>query len=142
LAVLSFLPGDDPIFCLNKAMAFISTVMDYSPTSAGETGLEFCWYGSKSNATSLVINRNGGNNESVQARVVRCYNCQGERYMARQCTQLKRLRNSTWFKEKILLVQAHEVGHVLDEEQLAFLADPGVTKRQDTQTTIIDNVAF
>ncbi|GJW23230.1 hypothetical protein Tco_0033852 [Tanacetum coccineum] len=38
--------------------------------------------------------------------------------MARQCTQPKRQRNSTWFKEKILLVQAHEAGRVLDEEQL------------------------
>ncbi|GKE03978.1 hypothetical protein Tco_1395996, partial [Tanacetum coccineum] len=31
-----------------------------------------------------------------------------------------------WFKEKMLLVQAQESGQVLDEDQLAFLADPGV----------------
>ncbi|GJS30694.1 hypothetical protein Tco_0491314 [Tanacetum coccineum] len=31
---------------------------------------------------------------------------------------------------------------VLDEEQLAFLADPGVVESQDTQTTIIHNAAF
>ncbi|GJW88201.1 hypothetical protein Tco_0163541 [Tanacetum coccineum] len=33
--------------------------------------------------------------------------------MARQCTQPKRPRNSTWFKEKLLLVQAQESGQVL-----------------------------
>ncbi|GJW81164.1 hypothetical protein Tco_0145139 [Tanacetum coccineum] len=43
--------------------------------------------------------------------------------MARQCTQPKRLRNSTWFIEKMLLVQSVESGQELDEEQLAFLAD-------------------
>nr|GEV38892.1 hypothetical protein [Tanacetum cinerariifolium] len=50
----------------------------------------------------------------------------GEGHMERQCTQPKRPRNSTWFKEKTLLVQAQELGQELDEEQLAFLADPGV----------------
>ncbi|GJT02316.1 hypothetical protein Tco_0823485 [Tanacetum coccineum] len=33
-------------------------------------------------------------------------------------------------------------GKVLDEEQLAFLADPRVAERQDTQTTITHNDAF
>nr|GFA06475.1 hypothetical protein [Tanacetum cinerariifolium] len=50
--------------------------------------------------------------------------------------------NSVWFKEKILLVQAQEAGQLLDEERLAFLADPGVAKTQDTQPTIIHNADF
>nr|GEY85899.1 retrovirus-related Pol polyprotein from transposon TNT 1-94 [Tanacetum cinerariifolium] len=54
----------------------------------------------------------------------------GEGHMVRQCTQPKRLRNSAWFKEKMLLVQAQESGQVLDEEQLAFLADLGVADGQ------------
>ncbi|GJX36074.1 hypothetical protein Tco_0247631 [Tanacetum coccineum] len=44
--------------------------------------------------------------------------------MARQCTQPKRPRNVAWFKEKLLLAEAQEVSQILDEEQLAFLADP------------------
>ncbi|GJV80091.1 hypothetical protein Tco_1515961 [Tanacetum coccineum] len=44
--------------------------------------------------------------------------------------------------EKILLVQAHEAGQVLDEEELAFLADSGVVESQDTQTIITHNAAF
>ncbi|GKC25463.1 hypothetical protein Tco_1027613 [Tanacetum coccineum] len=43
--------------------------------------------------------------------------------MARQYTQLKRPRNAEWFKVKAMLAEAHELGQILDEEQLAFLAD-------------------
>nr|GEU40370.1 hypothetical protein [Tanacetum cinerariifolium] len=67
---------------------------------------------------------------------------QDEGHIARQCTQPKRLRNSVWFKVKMLRVQAHEFGQELDEEQLAFLADPGLADGQATQTTISHNVAF
>ncbi|GJZ96835.1 hypothetical protein Tco_0669169 [Tanacetum coccineum] len=50
--------------------------------------------------------------------------------MARQCTQPKRPRNATWFKDKEMLAKAQEAGQNLDEEQLAFLADPGVPDGQ------------
>ncbi|GKB25840.1 uncharacterized mitochondrial protein-like protein [Tanacetum coccineum] len=74
LAILVFSPGDDPIACLNKAMAFLKVVASSRYNS---------------NATS-----SGGNNASRQARVIKCYNYQGEGHMARQCTQPKRLRNA------------------------------------------------
>ncbi|GJT95597.1 putative retrotransposon protein [Tanacetum coccineum] len=38
--------------------------------------------------------------------------------------------------------QAQKSGQVLDEEQLAFLADAGIANVQDTQTTITHNAAF
>ncbi|GJY27903.1 hypothetical protein Tco_0403670 [Tanacetum coccineum] len=104
LIVPTFLPGDDPIACLNKAMAFISTI----------GGLLFSKFKED----------------------------KGEGNMARQCTQPKRTKNSTWFKEKMLLVQAQESGQVLDEEQLAFLAYPGVADDQASQTTIKHNAIF
>ncbi|GJV84599.1 hypothetical protein Tco_1524497 [Tanacetum coccineum] len=65
-----------------------------------------------------------------------------EGHMARQCTQPKRPRNAAWFKDKAMLAEAHESGQILDEEQLAFLADPGIPDGQVTQTTIPNNVAF
>ncbi|GJR28379.1 retrovirus-related pol polyprotein from transposon TNT 1-94 [Tanacetum coccineum] len=71
------------------------------------------------------VNRNMGTNIANQAKVIQCYNCQGEGHMARQCTKPKRPKNSEWFKEKMLLAQAQEVGVVLDEEQLVFLVDDG-----------------
>ncbi|GKC01913.1 hypothetical protein Tco_0993523 [Tanacetum coccineum] len=48
----------------------------------------------------------------------------------------KRPRNSAWFKEKMLLVKAQEAGQILDEEQLAFIADPGIVEAQVAQQTI------
>ncbi|GKG57333.1 retrotransposon protein, putative, unclassified, partial [Tanacetum coccineum] len=64
-------------------------------------GQSFAGTGTKRTATSSK-----GNNATGQVRVVECYNFQSEGHMARQCTQPKRLRNSAWFKEKMLLVQA------------------------------------
>nr|GFA37894.1 hypothetical protein [Tanacetum cinerariifolium] len=91
----------------------------------------------KSNATSSK-----GTNVSGQEKVVKCYNCQDEGHMARQCTSLKRPRNAAWYKDKVMLAEAREVGQVLDEEQLAFLTDLGVLDGQAIQTIIPNNVAF
>ncbi|GKF56105.1 hypothetical protein Tco_0166445, partial [Tanacetum coccineum] len=55
----------------------------------------------KGNATS-----SRGNTTSGQERVFKCYNFQGEGYMARQCTQPKRPRNDAWYKEKAMLAEA------------------------------------
>ncbi|GJX73634.1 integrase, catalytic region, zinc finger, CCHC-type containing protein, partial [Tanacetum coccineum] len=43
---------------------------------------------------------------SRQQRVVKCFNCQGEGHMARQCPKPKRKRDATWFRDKVLLVEA------------------------------------
>ncbi|GJV12330.1 retrovirus-related pol polyprotein from transposon TNT 1-94 [Tanacetum coccineum] len=77
-----FSPGDDPIACLNKAMAFLTDVASSRvivQQVQGRQGQNNSGTGYKSNATS-----SGGNNSSGQARVVKCYNCQGEGHMARQ----------------------------------------------------------
>nr|GEZ62947.1 hypothetical protein [Tanacetum cinerariifolium] len=105
--------------------------------SNGSNGQSFAGTRTKGNATS-----SGGNNATGQERVVKCYNCQGERHMARQCTKPKRPRNYAWFKEKMLLVQAQESGQVLNEEHLEFLGDPGILDGQAIQTTIQHNAAF
>ncbi|GJW51413.1 retrovirus-related pol polyprotein from transposon TNT 1-94 [Tanacetum coccineum] len=147
-----FSPGDDPIACLNKAMAFLTavassrfpltnnqlrtssnprnqaTIQDGRVTVQqvqGRQGQSYSGTGYKSNATS-----SGVNNASEHARIVKCYNCQGEGHMARQCTQPKRPRNATWYKDKAMLAEAQEAGQILDEEQLAFLTDPGVLDGQ------------
>nr|GEU70573.1 retrovirus-related Pol polyprotein from transposon TNT 1-94 [Tanacetum cinerariifolium] len=57
-----------------------------------------------------------------QARIVKCYNCNGTGYIARNCTQPKQPQNSEYFKDKMLLMQAQENGVALDAEQLLFLA--------------------
>ncbi|GKB18814.1 hypothetical protein Tco_0852737 [Tanacetum coccineum] len=45
-------------------------------------------------------------------------------------------------REKAMLVEVHESGQVLDEEQLAFLADPRISDWHDVQPIIIHNATF
>ncbi|GKC75680.1 retrovirus-related pol polyprotein from transposon TNT 1-94 [Tanacetum coccineum] len=72
-----------------------------------------------------------GWNNSGQQRAVKCFNCQWEGHMARQCPKPKRKRDATWFRDKVLLVKAQENGKVLNEEELEFLADPGVAEAKE-----------
>ncbi|GKB99480.1 integrase, catalytic region, zinc finger, CCHC-type containing protein [Tanacetum coccineum] len=150
--VLVFSPEDDLIACLYKAMSFLTavassrfpttnnqlrtssnprnqaTIQDERVTMQQVQGRQWQNYlGTtyKSNATS-----SRGNNISGQARVVKCYICQGEGHMARQCTQPKLPRNAAWYKEKAMLAEAQEAGQILDEEQLVFLTDPGIPTSQ------------
>ncbi|GJR42799.1 hypothetical protein Tco_1310902, partial [Tanacetum coccineum] len=97
-----------------------------------------------SNYNSVVTSENklSHGNSSGQAKVVKCYNCQGEWHMARQFTQPKRKRDDSWFKDKVLLVQAQANGQILHEEELSFLADPGIAEGQVTQTVITHNAAY
>ncbi|GJU22785.1 retrovirus-related pol polyprotein from transposon TNT 1-94 [Tanacetum coccineum] len=138
-AVPVFSPIDDPISCFNKAMAFLTAIASSRVTVQqvqGRQGQNYSGTTYKSNATS-----SRGNTTSGQARVVKCYNFQGEGHMARQCTQPKRPRNAAWYKEKAMLAEAQEARQILDEEQLAFLADPGIPTGQ-VQTVIPHNAAF
>ncbi|GKG32360.1 hypothetical protein Tco_0429870, partial [Tanacetum coccineum] len=62
--------------------------------------------------------------------------------MSKQCTKPKRKRDDSWFKDKVLLVQAQASGQILHEEELAFLVDPGIPEGQATQTVITHNAAY
>nr|GEY03446.1 hypothetical protein [Tanacetum cinerariifolium] len=68
-------------------------------------------------AQNRVRNANSG-----QARQIKCYNYNSIGHIARKGTQPKRLQNSEYFKDKMLLMQAQENGVALDEEQLLFIA--------------------
>ncbi|GJS21730.1 integrase, catalytic region, zinc finger, CCHC-type containing protein [Tanacetum coccineum] len=82
-----------------------------------------------------------GSNSGKQRTII-CYNYKGEGHMSKQCTKPKRKRDDSWFKDKVLLVQAQANGQILHEEELAFLADPGITEGQATQTIITHNAAY
>ncbi|GJX85927.1 hypothetical protein Tco_0336701 [Tanacetum coccineum] len=62
--------------------------------------------------------------------------------MSKQCTKPKRKRDDSWFKEKVLLVQAQAHGQILNEEELAFLADPDIPEGQATQNVITRNASY
>ncbi|GJX92632.1 integrase, catalytic region, zinc finger, CCHC-type containing protein [Tanacetum coccineum] len=59
-----------------------------------------------------------------------------------ECTKPKRKRDDSWFKDKVLLVQAQTSRQILHEEELAFLADPRIAEGQATQTVITHNAAY
>nr|GEW62495.1 hypothetical protein [Tanacetum cinerariifolium] len=96
--------GDDPIDYINKAMAFLFTVASRFPSSNNQLRT----YSSLRNQATIRDGRSW------------------EGHLAKQCTQPKWPRNSAWFKEKLMLVEAQEAGLILDEEQLAFIADRGI----------------
>ncbi|GJX54309.1 retrovirus-related pol polyprotein from transposon TNT 1-94 [Tanacetum coccineum] len=54
----------------------------------------------------------------------------------------QRPKNSTWFKEKMLLVEALESRVALDEGQMAFLADNGDTVNTSQESQEIPNLAI
>ncbi|GJU93270.1 hypothetical protein Tco_1318026 [Tanacetum coccineum] len=91
------LQGEDPIECIHKAMAFLFNEASRFPPLNNQLR-------TSSNPRNQTTIQDAG-----QPRVVKCYNYQGERHMARECTQPKRPRNATWFKEKLMLAEAQEV---------------------------------
>nr|GEU43200.1 retrovirus-related Pol polyprotein from transposon TNT 1-94 [Tanacetum cinerariifolium] len=70
--------------------------------------------------TRANISGTGGNNLGQQ-RVMKCFNCQGD---------------------KVLLVEEQGNGKVLNEEELEFLADPEVVEGLVTQTVIKHNATY
>ncbi|GJY03813.1 retrovirus-related pol polyprotein from transposon TNT 1-94 [Tanacetum coccineum] len=79
---------------------------------------------------------------SCQQRAVKCFNCQWEGHMARQCLKPKRKRDAMWFREKVILVKAQGNGKVLNKEELEFLAALGIAEGLVTQSVIIHNAAY
>ncbi|GKA44513.1 hypothetical protein Tco_0737237 [Tanacetum coccineum] len=101
-AVPVFSPRDDPIACLNKAMAFLTDVASSRFPSTNN---------------QLRTSSNPRNQATIQ----------DDRVTVQQ--------------EKAMLSEAQEAGQILDEEQLAFLADPGLPVSQ-AQIIIPHNAAF
>ncbi|GJX46138.1 integrase, catalytic region, zinc finger, CCHC-type containing protein [Tanacetum coccineum] len=126
--------GDDPIDAINHIMFFLTAVVTFCyPTTNNQLG-------NSSNPRTYTPGASGSN--SGKQRIVICYNCKGEGHMSKQCTKPKRKRDDSWFKDKVLMVQAQENGQILHEEELAFLADPGIAEGQATQTIITHNAAY
>nr|GFC55168.1 hypothetical protein [Tanacetum cinerariifolium] len=66
----------------------------------------------------------------------------GEGHMSKQCIKTKRKMDESWLKDKVLVVQAQANRQILHEDELAFLADPGIIEAQTIQNVITHNVAY
>ncbi|GJY94497.1 retrovirus-related pol polyprotein from transposon TNT 1-94 [Tanacetum coccineum] len=134
LIIQVFQKGDDLIDAIDHMMSFSTTVVTSRyPTTNYQLR-------NSSNPSTYTPGASGSN--SRKQRTVICYNCKGEGHMSRQCTKPKRKRDDSWYKEKVLLVQAHAHGQILNKEELDFLADLDIPKGQSTQTVITHNAAY
>ncbi|GJU53007.1 retrovirus-related pol polyprotein from transposon TNT 1-94 [Tanacetum coccineum] len=162
LIVPVFKQGDNPIDAINHMMSFLSavvtsrypttnnqlrnssnprqqaTINDGRVTLQPVQGRQISF----ATGTSRTYTPGASGSNSGKQRTVICYNCKGEGHMSKQCTKPKRKRDDSWFKDKVLLVQAQANGQILHEEELAFLADPGTAEGQATQTIITHNAAY
>ncbi|GKB45573.1 retrovirus-related pol polyprotein from transposon TNT 1-94 [Tanacetum coccineum] len=91
-----------------------------------------------STGTSRTYTPGASESNSGKQRTITCYNCKGEGHMSKQCTEPKRKRDDSWFKEKVLLVEAQAHGQILNEEYLNFFADPRIQKNSvnSSETTL------
>ncbi|GJW23767.1 hypothetical protein Tco_0034389 [Tanacetum coccineum] len=112
LAVPVFKQGDDLIDAINKMMSFLFIVVT-------------------SRFLSTNIQLRNSANPRQQATV-----------HDGRCPKPKSKRDASWFKDKVLLVEAQGNGKVLNEEELEFLADLGIIEGPVTQSVITHNAAY
>ncbi|GKA63788.1 hypothetical protein Tco_0763394 [Tanacetum coccineum] len=153
---------DDPIDSINHVMSFLSAVVTSRyPTTNNQLrnssnprqhptindgrvivqliqGRQISY---DAGTTRTFTLRASGSNSGKQ-RILTYYNYKEEGHMSKQCTKPRRKWDDSWFKDKVLLVQAQASGQILHEDELAFLADPGIPEAQAIQTVITHNATY
>nr|GEZ98850.1 hypothetical protein [Tanacetum cinerariifolium] len=120
--------GDDPIDTINHMMSFLlAVVTSHYPTTNNQQ-------------------RNSSNprqQATIYDGILTLQPVQGRQIsFATGTTRTYTPGDDAWFKDKVLLVQAKANGQILYEEELVFLADPGITEVQAIQTVITYNAAY
>nr|GEV42572.1 reverse transcriptase domain-containing protein [Tanacetum cinerariifolium] len=125
--------GEDLIKFVNKAMEFLSVVASRFPPSNNQ----------------LRMSSNPRNQATIQDGRVIIQQIQGRQSQSfagtrnrGNATNLRGTNAAGQPREKAMLPKAQEAGQILDEEQLEFLADPGMDEALVAQQTIPHNVAF
>ncbi|GKD58758.1 integrase, catalytic region, zinc finger, CCHC-type containing protein, partial [Tanacetum coccineum] len=121
-----FKHGDDPIDAINHMMSFLTSVVTsrYPTTNNqlrnslnprqqatitdGRITIQPVQGRQTTFAAGTIRTYTPGASgiNSGKQRTVIYYNCKGEGHMSKQCTKPKRKRDDSWFKDKVLLVQA------------------------------------
>nr|GEW18103.1 hypothetical protein [Tanacetum cinerariifolium] len=133
LIVPVFQKCNDPIDAINHMMSFlIAVVTSRYPTTNNQLK------NSSNHRQQATINDGKITLQPVQGRQISF----ASGHMSKQCTKPKRKRDDSWFKDKVLFVQAQASGRILHEEELASLADLRIPDGQATQTVITHNDAY
>ncbi|GJY80353.1 hypothetical protein Tco_0493104, partial [Tanacetum coccineum] len=105
LIVLVFQKGDDPINAINHMMSFLTAVVTSRyPTNNNQL-----------RNSSNPRQQNTINNERVTLQPIQGRQTSlaaGEGHMSKQWTKPKRKQDDSWFKDKVLLVQAQASGQI------------------------------
>nr|GEY37219.1 hypothetical protein [Tanacetum cinerariifolium] len=137
LVVPVFQKGDDPIDVINHMMSFLTVVVT-SRYPATNNQLRT----SSNPRQQATINNGRVTIQPIQRRQNFMSAVRQDRLHQDQCTKPKRKRDAEWFKDKVLLVQAQANGQVFQEEELEFLADPGMAESLSNQNVITTNAAY
>nr|GEZ35300.1 putative ribonuclease H-like domain-containing protein [Tanacetum cinerariifolium] len=81
-----------------------------TPQQNGRQSQGYAGIAGKNQASGARVVNTVGNAWVNQLWVIRCYNCNSKGHIAKQCTAKKRVKDSKWFKDKMLLAQAQEAG--------------------------------
>ncbi|GJR94311.1 integrase, catalytic region, zinc finger, CCHC-type containing protein [Tanacetum coccineum] len=120
-----FQKGDDPIDTINHMMSFLTVVVTSRyPTTNNQLR------NSSNPRQQATINNGRVTLQPIYGRQTSL--AMGEGHMSKQCTKPKIKQDDSWFKDKVLLVQAQASGQILHEEELAFLANPGISEAYDS----------
>ncbi|GJW51345.1 hypothetical protein Tco_0092696 [Tanacetum coccineum] len=170
LVVPYFLPNDDPLKCLHKALTFMCNILTSSNPSSNnqlETSSNLIYQDDMKERQTLSAFK-VTTNALFQADGVEVYDSDCDDVPDVQPVQGRQVsfttgitrtftpgnnsgasgsktgkqRDDTWFKEKVLLVQAQAHSQILNEEELAFLEDPYIPDGQATQTVITHNAVY
>nr|GFC10280.1 hypothetical protein [Tanacetum cinerariifolium] len=135
LVVPVFQKGDDPIDAINHMMSFLTSV-----ATSRYLAINNQLRTSSNPRQQATINDGRVTIQPIQGR--QNHMSAGEGHMDKQCTKPKRKRDAKWFKDKVLLVQAQANGQVLQEDELDFLADPGMAESSTNQSFVTTNAAY
>nr|GEW14000.1 hypothetical protein [Tanacetum cinerariifolium] len=137
LALITFSSGNDDLpFDIESDLREIEYLLNHDPTKEMDSILEDLVDKGTSRTYTPAAS---GSNSGKQIAVI-CYNCKGEGHISKQCTKPKRKPDDSWFKDKVLLVQAQANGQILHKEEFAFLADPRILEDALAEVHNPDNV--
>ncbi|GKF09024.1 reverse transcriptase domain-containing protein, partial [Tanacetum coccineum] len=120
--------SNDAMLATMNQIIITETIQRRAPGNVGNTG-------------NRGIQNYGQMTDNVWKKVI-CYNCHREGHVSRQCKEKKRVKDSQYFKDKMLLMEAKERGTVLDVEAEAFLTDVECTTPYDEPLAITTTNVF